>query len=220
MASSQVELMPGESMVLSANPHWFYFWKHLAAAVVVIAVAAVAWMIQAAWLSTVLWWVAGVALAALLVALAIVFVQWRSTHFAVTDRRVAYTSGVFRRRGVSIPLNRVNNVNFEQSLLARMLDNGVVTIESAGETGDSVFENIPHPATVRTTIFAQMEADEQSDSYRDAAAIAQALGDRGDASDTAPSTWRRLSELEDLQRRGLISDEEFQAKRQEIVEDL
>jgi len=50
-----------------------------------------------------------------------------------------------RLRGVSIPLNRINNVNFDQSLIARLLNNGIVTIESAGETGDSVFENIRDP---------------------------------------------------------------------------
>ncbi len=77
------------------------------------------------------------------------FAQWQTTRFAVTDQRVAYQSGFLRRRGVSIPLNRVNNVNFEQNLVARMLNNGTVTIESAGETGDSVFENIPDPEKVQ-----------------------------------------------------------------------
>ena len=51
---------------------------------------------------------------------------------------------------------------------------GDLLIESAGETGDSVFENIPDPERVRTVIFAQMEADEQADSHRDAAAIREA----------------------------------------------
>jgi uncharacterized membrane protein YdbT with pleckstrin-like domain len=220
MAGSKVELMPGEAMVLSANPHWLYFWKHLAAAVVVVVLAVLAWVLDAAWLSFVLWWVAAVALALLLVALAIVFVQWRSTHFAVTNRRVAYTTGVIRRRGVSIPLNRINNVNFEQSLLARMLDNGIVTIESAGETGDSVFENIPHPAQVRTTIFAQMEADEQSDSHRDAAAIAEALGGQHGSSGADSSAGARLSELAELRDQGLISDQEYQAKRRDVLDGL
>ncbi|MGB5953124.1 MAG: PH domain-containing protein [Ornithinimicrobium sp.] len=220
MARSEAELMPGETMVLSANPHWFYFWKHLLAAAVVILVGVLALTFNSGWLSTLLWWVAGVALAILLVALAVVFVQWRTTHFAITDQRVAYTSGLIRRRGVSIPLNRINNVNFEQSLLARLLDNGVVTIESAGETGDSVFENIPHPARVRTIIFGQMEADEQSDSHRDAAAIAQALGERGAAPESAPSARQRLSDLQDLHQRGLISDAEFTAKRNEVMDSL
>ncbi|MGB3186530.1 MAG: PH domain-containing protein [Ornithinimicrobium sp.] len=220
MASSQVELMPGETMVLSANPHWFYFWKHALAAAVVIVMGVLAWAFDIAWLSTLLWWVAALALTALLVALAMVFIQWRTTHFAITDRRVAYTTGVVRRRGVSIPLNRINNVNFEQSLLARLLDNGIVTIESAGETGDSVFENISHPANVRTIIFGQMEADAQSDSHRDAAAMAQALGERGSVPEAAPSAWRRLSELEDLHQRGLISDEELKVKRGEVMDSL
>jgi len=220
MAGSKVELMPGETMVLSANPHWFYFWKHMAAAVVLLVVAGLAWMLQMAWLSSLLWWVSGVALVALLVALAVVFVQWQTTHFAVTDRRVAYTTGVVRRRGVSIPLNRINNVNFEQSFLARILDNGTVTIESAGETGDSVFENIPHPAGVRTTIFAQMEADEQSDSHRDAAAIADALGGQRGSTESGSSAAARLNELAELQRHGLISDQEYEAKRRDVLDSL
>ncbi|HKJ12871.1 MAG TPA: PH domain-containing protein [Ornithinimicrobium sp.] len=220
MAGSKVELMPGETMVLSANPHWFYFWKHVAAASVVIVVAVLAWIFDMAWLSTLLWWVAGVGLALLLVALAAVLVQWRSTHFAVTDRRVAYTTGVFRRRGVSIPLNRINNVNFEQSLLARVLDNGVVTIESAGDTGDSVFENIPHPSRVRTTIFAQMEADEQSDSHRDAEAIADALHGHRGSSQAESTAAARLSELADLRQQGLISEQEYDAKRRDVLDGL
>ncbi len=80
---------------------------------------------------------------------------------------------------MSIPLNRINNVNFDQTLIARMLNNGVVTIESAGETGDSVFENIPDPQKVRALIFGQMQADEQADADRDAAAIAEALNAKG-----------------------------------------
>ena len=39
----------------------------------------------------------------------------------------------------------------------------MVVIESAGETGDSVFENIPDPEEVRNVIFAQVEADEVAD---------------------------------------------------------
>ncbi len=124
------------------------------------------------------------------------FIQWQTTRFAITDQRVAYQSGIFRRRGVSIPLNRINNVNFEQSFIARMLNNGVVTIESAGETGDSVFENIPDPEHVRALIFAEVEADEQADSDRDAAALAKAMRDQQappSAAPAAPSATERLA---------------------------
>ncbi len=171
-------------------------------------------------MSTVIGWIALVAFVVWLANTIYEFVQWRTTRFAVTDQRVAYQSGVIRRAGVSIPLNRINNVNFEQSMVARMLNNGVVTIESAGETGDSVFENIPDPEHVRTVIFGQMQADEQADSQRDAAAIRDAFQGQPLAGSSGPTAQSRLDELEELHRRGLVSDEEFEIKRRQILEDL
>ena len=32
MLGSDIELMPGEKMILASNPHWFYFWKQVLAA--------------------------------------------------------------------------------------------------------------------------------------------------------------------------------------------
>ena len=121
-------------------------------------------------------------------------------------------------RGVSIPLNRINNVNFDQSLIARLLNNGIVTIESAGETGDSVFENIRDPEHVRGVIFQQVQADEQADSERDAAALAQVMQQRvPPAEPSTLSTQERLHQLNELRNAGLVSDEEFARKRAEIL---
>jgi uncharacterized membrane protein YdbT with pleckstrin-like domain len=220
MAASKLDLMPGEHMVLSGNPHWWYFWKQVAAGVGVLALLLLMVSINVDWLSTLLGWLAAVSFVVWLANTVYEFVQWRTTRFAVTDQRVAYQSGVLRRAGVSIPLNRINNVNFEQSFIARLLNNGIVTIESAGETGDSVFENIPDPERVRTVIFGQMQADEQADSNRDAAAIRDALQSQPFASPTAPSAQARLNELENLHRQGLVSDEEFETKRRQIVDEL
>ncbi len=179
--------MPNEKMILASNPHWFYFWKQVAAGAGVIG---------------------------LLLLLATRSMPTGSTRSSVgRDRRgdradpqrrlSSSCSG--RRHGSRSPisewrtraassavaasrsrLNRINNVNFNQSAIARVLNNGVVTIESAGETGDSVFENIPDPEKVRTLIFAQVEADEQADSDRDAAALAKAMRDQ------IPPTVERL----------------------------
>ena len=220
MAAAQLDLMPGEHMVLSGNPHWWYFWKQVVAGIGVLALLFLLFSIDSEWVSTAITWVSTLAFVVWLANTIYVLVQWRTTRFAVTDQRVAYQSGIIRRSGVSIPLNRINNVNFEQSLIARILNNGVVTIESAGETGDSVFENIPNPEKVRTVIFGQMEADEQADSDRDAAAIRDALQGQSLGGSSGPTAQSRLDELEELHRRGSVSDEEFEIKRRQIVEDL
>lgn len=216
----QIELMPHEQMVLHAHPHWWYFWKQVAGGLVLVALFLLRGMAGEA-LATVLGWVVVVAAVIWLGDTIYEFVQWQTTRFAVTTERVAFQSGIIRRRGVSIPLNRINNVNFNQSLIARMLNNGVVIIESAGETGDSVFENIPDPEHVRSIIFEQIQADEDADSARDAAALAQVMQQH--APPAAPSTLspqERLSQLNELRSAGLVSEDEFARKRADILEDL
>jgi uncharacterized membrane protein YdbT with pleckstrin-like domain len=226
MLGEEIELMPGEKMILASNPHWFYFWKQMAAAFGVVGLLLLLMWLNDGWAETMIGWAALIAFIILLVNLVYEFVQWKTTRFAITDQRVAYQSGIIRRRGVSIPLNRINNVNFDQTLIARMLNNGIVTIESAGQTGDSVFENIPDPEQVRTVIFAQVEADEQRDSDRDAASLAKAMRDQVEPSAPAasapspPSPTDRLAALDDLKTQGLVSDDEYAIKRQQILDEL
>ena len=230
-----MDLMPGETMVLSSHPHWWYFWKYAAS---LVGILVVFWLAKAGptFLDGFLTWIATVALLVDLVATVFRFAQWQTTRFAVTDRRVAYQSGLISRHGVSIPINRVNNVNFHQGAIARLLGNGNVVIESAGETGESVFENIPHPEHVRQVIFNQMDVDEDKDAARDADAIAQALAKTqtqpvtpAPAPTPAPASTSstgqadpqvRLQQLEQLRAQGLITDTEFQTKRTEILGNL
>ena len=222
MLKAEIDLMPNEKMILASNPHWFYFWKQVAAAAGVIGLLLLLAAIDVDWLNTFVWWLVIISVIVLLLDLAYEFVQWKTTRFAITNQRVAYQSGIFRRQGVSIPLNRINNVNMFQSAIARMLNNGVVTIESAGETGDSVFENIPDPEKVRALIFEQVEADEQADSDRDAQALAKALREQqggAPAQGQVPAT-ERLAQLDELRAQGLVTDEEYQAKRQKILDEL
>lgn len=223
MLGAEIELMPNEKMILASNPHWFYFWKQVAAGLGIIGLLLLLALVEADWLNSVVRWALLAAVVVLVLDLIFEFVQWKTTRFAITDQRVAYQSGIFRRSGVSIPLNRINNVNFNQTLIARMLNNGVVTIESAGQTGDSVFENIPDPERVRTVIFAQVEADEQRDSDRDAESLAKAIAEKqvGMTPAAGGSTLQeRLAALDELRAQGLVTDEEYQLKRQQILDSL
>jgi uncharacterized membrane protein YdbT with pleckstrin-like domain len=223
MFGPDIDLMPNEKLVLASNPHWFYFWKQVLAGLGLIGLLLLLWTVDADWVDTTLGWITLITFVVLLVNTIYAFVQWQTTRFAITDQRVAYQSGILRRRGVSIPLNRVNNVNFEQSFIARMLNNGIVTIESAGETGDSVFENIPDPENVRALIFAGVEADEQADSDRDAAALARAMQQHvppPPSSTSEKSPQERLAALDDLKANGLVDEAEYAAKRQQILDEL
>jgi uncharacterized membrane protein YdbT with pleckstrin-like domain len=217
MPASRVELMPNEQMVIHSNPHWWYFWKQFAEGIGVLVLGLLSLSFDGG-LGTLFWWLTVIAGIGFVGHLIYEFLQWRSTDFAVTTKRVVYNSGLFHQQGTSIPLNRVNNVNFSQSMIAKLLKNGTLTIESAGDTGDSVFENIPNPTEVRTLIFSQIDADTAASSDRDAQAIAQAMGGR--APSGSPSATERLDQLEQLRSTGRLTDAEYEAKRQEILGDL
>ena len=67
-----------------------------------------------------------------------------------------------------------------------------------------------------------VEAAQQADSDRDAAALAKALRDQqavAPADSPVPAT-ERLAQLDHLRAQGLVTDEEYQAKRQKILDEL
>ena len=60
------------------------------------------------------------------------YLQWTMTYFVVTSRRVIYRTGVLSKKGVEIPLERINNINFHQRIIDRIIGAGDLDIESAG----------------------------------------------------------------------------------------
>jgi uncharacterized membrane protein YdbT with pleckstrin-like domain len=150
MAKNDFSLLPGERVELRAHPHWWFFWQHGLALIGVI-------LLFVTWLSVsgsgfaknTTQWLFFLALVIWVVAAGLRYIEYRTTVFIVTDKRIAYQAGLIRRTGMSIQLNRINNVSYEQGLLERMLGNGTLTIESAAEQGTTVFRNIPHPDDTR-----------------------------------------------------------------------
>jgi uncharacterized membrane protein YdbT with pleckstrin-like domain len=107
------------------------------------------------------------------------FVVWRSTHFVFTNERVLLREGVFNRQQRDIPLTRVNDVSSSQSLLDRLLGCGKLTVESAGERGQSVLTNIPKVVQVQKVVYELVEADHERRTVDDhdlRAALRETLG--------------------------------------------
>jgi uncharacterized membrane protein YdbT with pleckstrin-like domain len=87
------------------------------------------------------------------------WIQWRTTHYVFTTHRVLIRRGVLHRTGRDISLQRISDVAFSQSLWDRMVRAGSVTIESAGEQGQEILENIPRSDDVQQMINRLVEED-------------------------------------------------------------
>jgi uncharacterized membrane protein YdbT with pleckstrin-like domain len=85
--------------------------------------------------------------------------RWLSTHYVFTTHRVMIRSGILKHIGRDIPLARINDVAYEQSLVDRILRAGTLTIESAGENGQQVLINIPRADQVQQTLNRLVESD-------------------------------------------------------------
>jgi uncharacterized membrane protein YdbT with pleckstrin-like domain len=80
------------------------------------------------------------------------FAEWRARTYTITNERIATRRGVFRRSGRDIPLDRVNDVAFEQGIVDRMTKAGTLKISSASEQGMVVFRDIPEIHDVTKTL--------------------------------------------------------------------
>lgn len=151
MAFPRKLLAPGEEIVLETHPNWSILVPRVSLFVLVVA-GCVAVVVE--WKSAPLWVgyaLLGVAALFLLWVLGKV-VTWRSTSLVLTNLRVVYRTGVVRRLGREIPLDRVQDVTYVQSIVERLVGAGSLTIQSAGAGGDEPFPDIRHPALVQSLI--------------------------------------------------------------------
>lgn len=190
-------------MVVDLKPHWWYFAKSGSA--VVIAAAGALWASMwdesndlERWGGLII--AASFALCALWMLLR--WMKWRSTHFVVTSDRVIFRSGIIVKRGVAIPLERVDNIAFEQTVFERIIRSGDVRIESAGPEGQQDFFDIKRPDEVQKLIHSQIEDNDR----RSRASLG-----------TAPDLASQLERLEGLRDRGTLTQEEFLREKDRLL---
>ena len=202
MGFPEDHISDGEELVLHLKPHWWTFWKSVLILVVVFVIAV---LLRNTGVAFVGW----IAFLAALVYLGVTYAKWTSTHFVISSDRLIFRQGLLSKHGIEIPLNRVNNVLFSQSLFERLFGFGDLTIESAGESGQSQFENVRKPDAVQNEINRQVERQRQRHS-----GVAAPPAPASSEADDIPA---RIEQLEQLRERGLVSDEEYEAKRNDLL---
>ena len=192
-----------ENIVLDLHPHWWYFGSSASTLLGSMFLTLMLWaQMPAGFFEDV---VKYLGMAAIIVSAAWVLVdliKWRTTYFVVTSHRLIYRQGVVSRDGVEIPLERVNNVNFGQSILERMLGVGDLLIESGGQDGQQTFSDIAQPERVQNIIHSTIQAR---------------VGIRSESSTGSMSIAGELERLEALRDRGTITDGEFREQKRRLL---
>ena len=150
-----------EQVVLHRHPHW----KRLFWPVTVLILASAAASFGCAVVNGTTWdptakrvvfWVIGAIWLVLLGGLTVwPFLNWLTTHFVVTNRRVMYRHGLLTRSGIDIPLARINSVEFRDKIWERMFRTGTLIIESASQD-PLEFHNIPRLREVHALLYHEV----------------------------------------------------------------
>jgi uncharacterized membrane protein YdbT with pleckstrin-like domain len=128
---------------------------------------------------------------------------WRNKAFIVTNRRVIQIAGVFNKDVVDSSLEKVNDVKMSQSFLGRMFGFGDIEILTASELGVNLFHQIAAPIEFKT---AMLNAKERL-GFEEIGAVAHAIED-------IPTM---IEKLDNLRKRGIVSEAEFQQKKAELL---
>ena len=96
-----------------------------------------------------------------------------TTSFTVTNDRIIFRQGMVAKSGVEIPLERIMNVNFKQSIWERIIGAGDLLIESGGKDGQSRFSDVRKPELVAKEIHEQANQFEEKPPRKAAAAAAE-----------------------------------------------
>jgi uncharacterized membrane protein YdbT with pleckstrin-like domain len=158
----QHSLTADEQPVLLIHPHWKTLIRPFLLAAIVVAAALVAEAFPSGKNATAIRLaIAVVAILALMLWLTVPVLRWRTTTYELTTRRLRVREGIVTRRGRDIPLVRINDVSFEKGLLDRLLGAGRLVVESAGEHGQILLNDIPHVEQVQGTLFRLVEEEQR-----------------------------------------------------------
>lgn len=135
------------------------------------------------------------------------FFQWLNRKYILTDFRVIQIAGIFNKNVIDSSLEKVNDVKLSQSFLGRIFNYGTIEILTASELGVNKISRLGDPIHFKTTMINAKEALGHADE-----------GYRSGAGPTGTSDVpTMIAELDNLRQQGLLTPEEFQAKKAELL---
>jgi uncharacterized membrane protein YdbT with pleckstrin-like domain len=150
-----MDLHPGEDVVFEGHPTWrallAFYLTGIVGAVLIAAIVALAASVAL-----------GVGVGVVLIALVIVvgFVRRMATTYMVSNQRLYIRRGILAKRIQQTRIDRVQNVNTDQSFMERVLRVGTVDFDTAGtDDSDFTFVGLSNPSRVVAAVDrAQREA--------------------------------------------------------------
>lgn len=201
-------LKEGEEVVLITRKHMLILWVPISATAIGIAVGLIFFPFTSGFslilpLLCLLWLIYKV-------------IERNSTLWAVTNLRIIDEEGLFNVLTKESPLDKINNVSYSATIVGRIFGYGNVEIQTAAETGATLYEMVENPRKLKDTITQMQEEYKSLQSRRQAKEMADTLGSYL-GNTTGGSVASELEKLAELRDRGVLTDEEFKAAKSKLL---
>ncbi len=143
---------------------------------------------------------------------------WVHNIWAVTNLRVIDEGGFFTRYAKESPLDKINNIEYDQSFWGRILGYGDVDIQTAAEMGETSYKLIHRPKLLKDTITHAQEEYKGLQISSQAQQLAKAIADHSAGNKPSPQLVAdELKKLFELLQAGGISAEEYEVQKRKLL---
>ena len=205
----RTELKKDEKILLITRQHWLR-----------LVLPFFAWLLLTIIL---IWWLNNTT-AYIIILLAalyplIEYVNWRHNLWCVTNLRVVDETGFFTRYSKESPLDKINNVEYDQSIWGRIFGYGNVDIQTAAELGETKYQLIRHPKLLKDSITHAQEEYKKMQITSQATQLAEAIARTNPAAQASQQMIAdELHKLFELMQKGAITPEEYAAQKNKLME--
>jgi len=144
-------LQPDEHVVAVGRLHWSIYWPALLILLLAIGTLVGSFQLAEPEWSRYARIAAGAVTALGLLVFLDASIRRQATEIVVTDRRVIFKRGILARHTVEMNLSKIETVDVEQGLGARLLGYGTVLIHGSG-SGIEPLRRVGHPLAIRNAI--------------------------------------------------------------------
>ena len=142
------------------------------------------------------------------------YLRWNNEQYIVTDQRVIQIRGVLNKEVIDSSLDKINDVELRQSWLGRMFDYGTIEILTASDVGINQMRRIAHPLEFKRAMLEAKHHFNRGFGYFDPGMVAYS---QPAPPNTPPDIQQTLQKLADLRDQGLLSVDEFEAKKRDLL---
>ncbi|TSA29943.1 MAG: hypothetical protein D4R68_01450 [Ignavibacteriales bacterium] len=103
------------------------------------------------------------------------YYSWKFDLWVVTNYRVIDEFGVISINSKESPIDKINNVSYQQSLLGRIMEFGDVQIQTAAEMGETSYANISRPQQLKEALSNAQELYKEYQMNKQAFKLADAV---------------------------------------------